>query len=66
MLDLNANESIADLYGTVGTEFYREFLSKEEENIHRYLYEIDDPTKEFETLENYEKQTKLLFELIKS
>lgn len=43
----------------------REFFSKQEENFQRFIYDIEDPSKEFETLEHLDKPTRLLFEIIK-
>lgn len=56
------SESLADLYGV--NEQYREFNTKDEETIHRFIYELEDPTNQLETLDTLDKQTKLLYEVI--
>lgn len=58
-----ASESVADLYDL--REITRGLQVQDEDFVHRFIYELEDPTKEFETLENMDKQTKLLFEIIK-
>jgi hypothetical protein len=45
-------------------ETSRDFQTKNEETVHRFIYELVDPSKEFETLDEMDKKTRLLFEIL--
>lgn len=42
----------------------RGFNDKDEEAIHRFIYELEDPLNPLETLDNLDRQTKLLYEVL--
>lgn len=47
------SESLADIYGI--NEAMRGFNTKDEEAIHRFIYELEDPLNPLETLDNLDR-----------